>query len=170
MTMSVPASKTSLDTLLAVFSTGTVITNSRDDLLDVTETAACLGIELMDIQIEVEKDAVGLVRMVVVAMRPQLSSYFLLTMNGISIEGIYDTLKQCTPYMLCKDAYNMENNQHNLGTIKCSNLCPEVVEYFAPDEVAVYNLASITVNALVKPDKTLDFKKLNVSLRLPMRT
>ena len=54
--MSVPASKTSLDTLLAVLSTGTVITSSRDDLLDVTETAACLGIELTDIQIGVKND------------------------------------------------------------------------------------------------------------------
>eukprot|EP00091_Calanus_sinicus_P004228 TRINITY_DN14465_c0_g1_i1.p1 TRINITY_DN14465_c0_g1~~TRINITY_DN14465_c0_g1_i1.p1 ORF type:complete len:307 (-),score=113.57 TRINITY_DN14465_c0_g1_i1:382-1257(-) len=54
LTMSVPASKTSLDTLLTVLSTGTVITSSRDDLLDVTETAACLGIELKDIQIGVK--------------------------------------------------------------------------------------------------------------------
>ena len=56
MTMSVPASKTSLDTLLAVLSTGTVITSFRDDLLDVTETAACLGIQLTDIQIGVKND------------------------------------------------------------------------------------------------------------------
>jgi len=56
LTMSVPASKTSLDTLLAVLSTGTVITSSRDDLLAVTETAACLGIELKDIQIGVKND------------------------------------------------------------------------------------------------------------------
>jgi len=56
LTMSIPASKTSLDTLLVVLSTGTVITSSRDDLLDVTETAACLGIELKDIQIGVKND------------------------------------------------------------------------------------------------------------------
>merc|ERR1719318_2343213 len=55
--MSVPASKTSLDTLLSVLFTGTVITSSsRDDLLAVTETAACLGIELKDIQIGVKND------------------------------------------------------------------------------------------------------------------
>ena len=54
--MSVPASKISLDTLLAVLSTGTVITSSRDDLLDVTETAACLGIQLTDLQIGVKND------------------------------------------------------------------------------------------------------------------
>merc|ERR1712183_797799 len=48
----------------------------------------------------------------------------------------------------------------NLGTIKCSNLCTEIVEYSAPDEVAVCNLASIAVNMFVKPDKTYDFEKL----------
>merc|ERR1712165_4637 len=46
------------------------------------------------------------------------------------------------------------------GTIKCSNLCTEIVEYSAPDEVAVCNLASIAVNMYVKPDKTFDFDRL----------
>merc|ERR1719365_199240 len=69
-----------------------------------------------------------------------------------------------TPYMLYKDACNRKSNQQNLGTIKCSNLCTEIVEYSAPDEVAVCNLASIAVNMFVKPDKTFDFEKLkNVS-------
>ena len=45
-----------------------------------------------------------------------------------------------TPYMLYKDACNQKSNQKNLGTIKCSNLCTEIVEYTAPDEVAVCNL------------------------------
>ena len=40
-----------------------------------------------------------------------------------------------TPYMLYKDACNRKSNQQNLGTIKCSNLCTEIVEYSAPDEV-----------------------------------
>merc|ERR1712183_198401 len=48
----------------------------------------------------------------------------------------------------------------NLGTIKCSNLCTEIVEYSAPDEVAVCNLASIAVNMFVKPDKSYDFDRL----------
>merc|ERR1739838_1023195 len=65
-----------------------------------------------------------------------------------------------TPYMLYKDACNRKSNQQNLGTIKCSNLCTEIVEYSAPDEVAVCNLASIAVNMFVKPDKTYDFEKL----------
>ncbi|CAN0074616.1 unnamed protein product [Ascophyllum nodosum] len=54
-----------------------------------------------------------------------------------------------TPYMLYKDACNFKSNQKNLGTIKSSNLCTEIVEYTAPDEVAVCNLASINLSALV---------------------
>ena len=50
------------------------------------------------------------------------------------------------PYMLYKDACNRKSNQQNLGTIKCSNLCTEIVEYSAPDEVAVCNLASAGQN------------------------
>ena len=65
-----------------------------------------------------------------------------------------------TPYMLYKDACNRKSNQQNLGTIKCSNLCTEIVEYSAPDEVAVCNLASIAVNMYVKSDKTFDFDRL----------
>ncbi|XP_075250148.1 ribonucleoside-diphosphate reductase large subunit-like isoform X2 [Convolutriloba macropyga] len=65
-----------------------------------------------------------------------------------------------TPYMLYKDACNRKSNQQNLGTIKCSNLCTEIVEYSSPDETAVCNLASIAVNMFVKNDKTYDFEKL----------
>ncbi|XP_029638794.1 ribonucleoside-diphosphate reductase large subunit [Octopus sinensis] len=65
-----------------------------------------------------------------------------------------------TPYMLYKDSCNRKSNQQNLGTIKCSNLCTEIVEYTAPDEVAVCNLASIALNMFVKPDRTFDFDKL----------
>lgn len=69
-----------------------------------------------------------------------------------------------TPYMLFKDACNRKSNQQNIGTIKCSNLCTEIVEYSAPDEIAVCNLASIALNMFVNPDKTFDFMKLkNVS-------
>ena len=49
------------------------------------------------------------------------------------------------PYMLYKDACNSKSNQQNLGTIKCSNLCTEIVEFTSPDEVAVCNLASISL-------------------------
>jgi len=54
-----------------------------------------------------------------------------------------------TPYMLFKDACNRKSNQQNLGTIKCSNLCTEIVQFTAPDEAAVCNLASISLSKLV---------------------
>jgi ribonucleoside-diphosphate reductase alpha subunit len=54
-----------------------------------------------------------------------------------------------TPYILYKDACNRKSNQQNLGTIKCSNLCTEIVEYTAPDETAVCNLASINLSKFV---------------------
>ncbi|XP_075160391.1 ribonucleoside diphosphate reductase large subunit [Haematobia irritans] len=65
-----------------------------------------------------------------------------------------------TPYMLYKDSCNRKSNQQNVGTIKCSNLCTEIVEYSAPDEIAVCNLASICLNMFVTPERTFDFKKL----------
>ncbi|CAO3618587.1 unnamed protein product [Cunninghamella echinulata] len=65
------------------------------------------------------------------------------------------------PFMLYKDACNRKSNQQNLGTIKCSNLCTEIVEYSSPDEVAVCNLASIALPSYVVNRKTFDFKKLH---------
>lgn len=64
-----------------------------------------------------------------------------------------------TPYMLYKDACNEKSNQKNLGTIKSSNLCTEIVEYTSPDEVAVCNLASIALPKFVK-DGEFDHQKL----------
>ncbi|MBK7849780.1 MAG: ribonucleoside-diphosphate reductase subunit alpha [Bacteroidetes bacterium] len=54
-----------------------------------------------------------------------------------------------TPYMLYKDACNEKSNQKNLGTIKSSNLCTEILEYTSPDEIAVCNLASIALPRFV---------------------
>ena len=64
------------------------------------------------------------------------------------------------PYILYKDACNIKSNQKNLGTIKSSNLCTEIVEYTSPDEIAVCNLASIALNKFVKDDLTYDHQKL----------
>jgi len=64
-----------------------------------------------------------------------------------------------TPYMLYKDHANRKSNQQNLGTIHCSNLCTEIVEYTSPDEVAVCNLASIGLPAFAKADE-YDFQGL----------
>jgi len=65
-----------------------------------------------------------------------------------------------TPYMLYKDAANRKSNQKHLGTIKSSNLCTEIIEYTAPDEVAVCNLASIALPKFVTEDGKFDHKKL----------
>jgi len=65
-----------------------------------------------------------------------------------------------TPYMLYKDASNSKSNQKNLGTIRSSNLCTEIIEYTAPDEIAVCNLASIALPKFVKSDGTFDHDKL----------
>lgn len=64
-----------------------------------------------------------------------------------------------TPYMLYKDACNNKSNQKNLGTISSSNLCTEIVEYTAPDEVAVCNLASIALSKFIIDGK-FDHQKL----------
>ena len=58
-----------------------------------------------------------------------------------------------TPYMLYKDAANRKSNQKNLGTIRSSNLCTEILEYTAPDEVAVCNLASISLPMFIEDGK-----------------
>lgn len=66
-----------------------------------------------------------------------------------------------TPYMLFKDHANKKSNQQNLGTIKSSNLCCEILEYTSPDEVAVCNLASICLPKFVNDEGVFDFAKLH---------
>lgn len=63
--------------------------------------------------------------------------------------------------MLYKDSANRKSNQQNLGTIKSSNLCCEIIEYTSPKEVAVCNLASIALSRYVNDDKTYNFQKLH---------
>ncbi|MDA9874625.1 MAG: ribonucleoside-diphosphate reductase subunit alpha [Flavobacteriaceae bacterium] len=58
-----------------------------------------------------------------------------------------------TPYMLYKDAANSKSNQQNLGTIRSSNLCTEIIEFTSPDEVAVCNLASIALPMFINDGK-----------------
>ena len=66
-----------------------------------------------------------------------------------------------TPYMLYKDACNSKSNQQNLGIIRSSNLCTEIVEYTSPEESAVCNLASIALSQFIKDDKTFDYDELH---------
>jgi ribonucleoside-diphosphate reductase subunit M1 len=75
-----------------------------------------------------------------------------------------------TPYMLYKDACNRKSNQKNLGTIRSSNLCTEIIEYTAPDEVAVCNLASLALPTFVNVDRgEFDFKKLHEITQVAVR-
>lgn len=76
------------------------------------------------------------------------------------------------PFMLYKDAANRKSNQKNLGTIKSSNLCCEIVEYSSPEETAVCNLASIALPAFVKPQENgvlFDFKNLHSVVKVITR-
>ena len=67
-----------------------------------------------------------------------------------------------TPYLLYKDAANMKSNQKNLGTIKSSNLCTEIIEYSDAEETAVCNLASIALPGFVnEKTKQFDYDKLH---------
>merc|ERR1712003_579036 len=65
-----------------------------------------------------------------------------------------------TPYMLYKDSANRKSNQQNLGTIHCSNLCTEIIEYTDANEVAVCNLASIALPRFVVSEAEYDFQGL----------
>tara|TARA_B100000989_G_scaffold59232_3_gene40417 strand:- start:919 stop:3312 length:2394 start_codon:yes stop_codon:yes gene_type:complete len=84
----------------------------------------------------------------------------------IKARELWDAITQAqietgTPYMLYKDACNEKSNQKNLGTIRSSNLCTEILEYTAPDEVAVCNLASIALPKFVNKEKgEFDHQKL----------
>merc|ERR1712060_1014082 len=76
--------------------------------------------------------------------------------------GILDSqIETGTPYMLYKDHANKKSNQQNLGTIRSSNLCTEIIEYTSPDEVAVCNLASIALSSFAsREDESFDFQRL----------
>lgn len=64
------------------------------------------------------------------------------------------------PFLVYKDACNLKSNQKNLGTIKCSNLCTEIVEYTSPDETAVCNLASIALPKFIGQNGEYDHHAL----------
>ena len=68
-------------------------------------------------------------------------------------EIIQSQIETGTPYMVYKDACNKKSNQKNLGTIRCSNLCTEIVQYTSKDEIAVCNLASIALPKFINEDK-----------------
>ncbi|MCE2734528.1 MAG: ribonucleoside-diphosphate reductase subunit alpha [Chryseotalea sp.] len=75
-------------------------------------------------------------------------------------EVLESQIETGTPYMLYKDAANKKSNQKNLGTIKSSNLCTEIIEYTSKDEVAVCNLASIALPKFVTEEGKFDHQRL----------
>lgn len=76
-------------------------------------------------------------------------------------EIVTSQIETGTPYILYKDSCNRKSNQQNLGTIKCSNLCTEIIQYVSKDEIAVCNLASIGLPMFVTDSKTFNFKLLH---------
>lgn len=96
----------------------------------------------------------------------------------IKARELYKKITECQfetgmPYMMFKDNVNSRSNQQNLGTIKNSNLCSEIVEYSSPDEIAVCNLASISLPKFVleKSDGTkyFDFKEFGKAVQTTVR-
>ncbi|MDE0243274.1 MAG: ribonucleoside-diphosphate reductase subunit alpha [Candidatus Kaiserbacteria bacterium] len=73
------------------------------------------------------------------------------------------------PFMLYKDSANAKSNQQNIGTIRSSNLCTEIIEYSDEKETAVCNLASVCLNQFVQDDGTYDFKRLHEVVRVMCR-
>jgi ribonucleoside-diphosphate reductase alpha chain len=71
-----------------------------------------------------------------------------------------------TPYLCYKDSANIKSNQCNLGTIKSSNLCTEIIEYSDKDQTAVCNLASIGLPKFVKKDGTFDYEELHAVAKI----
>ncbi|VIO97929.1 ribonucleoside-diphosphate reductase large chain, putative [Brugia malayi] len=74
---------------------------------------------------------------------------------------VFTQIETGMPYMVYKDTCNRKTNQQNLGTIKCSNLCTEVVLYSSREEIAVCNLASIALGRFVTSEMKYDFKMLH---------
>ena len=89
-----------------------------------------------------------------------------LARRTVKARDLWDAIVQAqietgTPYMVYKDACNEKSNQKNLGTIRSSNLCTEIIEYTAPDEVAVCNLASIALSRFINEEtNSFDHQKL----------
>ena len=89
---------------------------------------------------------------------PELKKIKARTLMSKIIEAQIETGQ---PYMLYKDSINKKSNQKNIGVIKSSNLCAEIVEYSEKNETAVCNLASIALPKFVnKKEKKYNFKKL----------
>merc|ERR1711904_295066 len=102
-----------------------------------------------------------------------------LAMKQMEAQAVWNAILNAqietgTPYMLYKDHVNSKSMQANLGTIKSSNLCTEIVEFTSPDEVAVCNLASIVLPRFVVSDADagplrFDYHKLHEVTKIVTR-
>ena len=88
--------------------------------------------------------------------------------RDVWFEILRSQIETGTPYLLMKDACNAKSNQQNMGTIKCSNLCSEIVQFTAADEVAVCNLASLSLPAFVS-GSSFDFAAFEAAVRVLAR-
>ena len=87
--------------------------------------------------------------------------------NELWYKIVESQIETGTPYICYKDACNKKSNQKNLGTIKSSNLCTEIIEYSSPEEFAVCNLASVGLSKYVNIEKKLfDFDKLYKNVKV----
>ena len=87
--------------------------------------------------------------------------------NDLWYKIVESQIETGTPYICYKDACNNKSNQKNLGTIKSSNLCTEIIEYSSPDEFAVCNLASVGLSKYVNTEKKeFDFDKLYKNVKV----
>jgi ribonucleoside-diphosphate reductase alpha chain len=92
----------------------------------------------------------------------------VLTARTVWDKILESQIETGVPYMLFKDACNRKSNQKNLGTIRGSNLCTEIIEYTAPDETAVCNLASVSLSRFVH-DGIFDHDKLYAVCRVAVK-
>lgn len=86
-----------------------------------------------------------------------------LVFQEVGIECMkYLQVETGNPFMLFKDTCNRKSNQQNLGTIKCSNLCTEILEYTSPEETAVCNLASIALPRYVRTSNAQESRRVKL--------
>ena len=90
--------------------------------------------------------------------------YGIKTMDAQQLWGhvLQAQIETGTPYLLYKDACNRKSNQQNLGTIKSSNLCTEIIEYSSPEETAVCNLASMCLPSMLDYSRVNELRKAKV--------
>ena len=91
-----------------------------------------------------------------------------LPAQDLWFEILRSQIETGVPYLLFKDAANAKSNQQHLGTIHCSNLCSEIIEYTCADEIAVCNLASMSLPAFVV-DGAFDFAGLHAAVKIVAR-